>query len=373
MNGDVRITSTLRRAIRESPSTPVVCIRGANASEFARVVADASRDYWDHLPALALDAGITDLEEGDSPRFISEPIAIPGGLIVWADCHDMPPGAVLLWPEAIRRHLIVAGCDGLTLTTPRRNYDVYEWVHACPVVTLNVYAPPDNFVYGEGLPQTFVDVALDWLNTAGAPDQTAWLGIEAAVEIPSTLRHLPELLRAVRKNPSLRMLTGNLETSAHAAQLVTFQMKLAACGPAIDEDSLLARANDLEALARRLAPHAAQVAIDVPHCDFDTTDPRQQRDTAWDSSVEYIADDVLEDAYPFQILGPGHLARAPKLRDLVEDVGADRYLLRLGDYRDWRPDSPRFPEMLAEGRALLASCMVSSDEAFRLRSLRPPR
>lgn len=341
-----------------------------NFEGLAQSVTAASRDYWDHLPTLALEVGISDLQEADSPRFISEPIKVPDGLVVWADCHDMPTEAVLLWPEIIRRHLAAARYEGVTITTPRRNYDVYEGQHLCPVATLTAYAPPGDFVYGEGLPRPFWETAANWLAAGGSPSDPAWLGISVKVEVPTTLGKLPGLLESAYRNPALHLFSGSLESSVRSARLLSSRLTLMHSGPALQDEGIAAHASDLEPYARLLAPHAAQIAIDIPECDYDKANPRLNVGSPGEDAVGYIADDVLEDAYPFQVLSSGHLARAPDLREMVEDLGDDRYLLRIGDYHDWQTDNPSFPQTLAQGRQLLAACMVSSDEAFRLRRLR---
>ena len=162
MSANVRITAALRRAIHEDSSTAVVQVRSAADFDIvARVVAAASREYWDELPRIAIEAGITDLEEGDSPRFMSDPVAVPGGLVVWADCHDMPAEAVLLWPEVIRRHLTDASDVDATITTPRRNEDLYRVRHTCRLVSLTAYLPPDDSEYEEGVPRQLREAAIE--------------------------------------------------------------------------------------------------------------------------------------------------------------------------------------------------------------------
>jgi hypothetical protein len=363
--GNVRVTSPLRRAINDNTSTPVVFVRSKHISDaLAEAVTEATRDYWDHLPALALEAGIDDLEEGDTPRFMSDPIAVPGGFVVWADCHDMPAEAVLLWPETIRKHLEARGYSDVSLTTPRRNEDVYEGRFTCPLVMLTATLPPDEF--DGGLSLEFRRVATDWVSADRSPDDSAWLGISVKVEVPLRVRQLPAMVESAHQN-SLFLATGTLKESGRSATLWHSQLTLTGFGLWLADGRALDAARELEGLARRLAPHAAQISIDFPECDYNKRNPREGIDAG---DVTFIADEVLNDAYPFQIIGPGHIAREPRLRDMVENTGDKRYVLRIGDYEDWMPGSPKLPETLRSGRALLGRCMVTIDQAIHLRQSR---
>ncbi len=106
------------------------------------------------------------------------------------------------------------------------------------------------------------------------------------------------------------------------------------------------------------------------------------------SPVDELCESIAFDAFPYQILGQGHLERlgaVPSGADVLPDGKVE---LRIGEPTEWLldpwvlqrrgrgepPPTPwqalgerrRNPEVQAEGRRLLAPCLVTQAEAEQL-------
>jgi hypothetical protein len=83
-----------------------------------------------------------------------------------------------------------------------------------------------------------------------------------------------------------------------------------------------------------------------------------------------MRDVQLIDAFWYQVLGPGHLARTGPLPG-AHSLGDDRAELMLGDLAEWL-QAPRAAQLREAGRAMLASCFLSVPQVLALRRHRRP-
>jgi hypothetical protein len=344
----------------------VIQAKGGNAEAVAVVLAEATRRYVDDLPDLARLAGIQ-LEAWDVPKYVSDPLLVPGGPVITADCHDMPVEAVLLWPETLERALDAAGLEDVILTTPGRHEEVYSVVIAPNCVVLYAFQPPEMTLQ-RSFPAEFVRAMCDWVTTSARPEDRVWVALDASVEIPTTAHDVAALVAALTGSGS------PLVTHMGADDIVRWGRRefngvlvLAAAGVGLDSN-MTRVATEMETIAVTLARLSPHVMVDLKSryiVDW-AMDPRARDpdDAANMDAMALLCDQVVDDAYPFQILTSAHLALVPSLRDRAEAVGDDRYCLRFGSYEAWLPDSPDLARTLADARAQLAPAMITPSDAY---------
>jgi len=74
-------------------------------------------------------------------------------------------------------------------------------------------------------------------------------------------------------------------------------------------------------------------------------------------SVNDVCDAVCVEAFPYQVLSPGHLARLGATPAGARPLAAGRVELALGDPYAWLPGSPLREGAVASAREVLAPCL----------------
>ncbi len=147
-----------------------------------------------------------------------------------------------------------------------------------------------------------------------------------------------------------------------------------ACGgPAATDDDLIAAAEGLVALARECAEEASWGFISFESAFHGLTalqhpeDPKRWPKSANRRFAVRLCDELVADAYPYQILGPGHLERLSHegvSLTSAADLGGGKVELAVGSFSNWLLDSPARPAVQDEARSLLSPCMVSDEVAL---------
>jgi hypothetical protein len=88
--------------------------------------------------------------------------------------------------------------------------------------------------------------------------------------------------------------------------------------------------------------------------------------SAHPSVVVQACDELVFDAYPFQVLGPGHARHLGGLPRGAAPLPADRFELDIGRLEDWLPGSAELEALRACGRAALAPCLLSPEAVAKL-------
>ena len=161
-------------------------------------------------------------------------------------------------------------------------------------------------------------------------------------------------------------------------------MAIAAGGPDLGDDELLGSFERLCEMARRLAPAASYGYVRFgPHADLHSASTEwsgeggPQIEAGWALDLR---DEMAFDAFPYQILGPGHLARLGGPPPGAEDLGGGRVGVAIGDPASWLYDLsvPRWthpypmstvtrdPDIRAKARRLLGPCLLTELEAWDL-------
>jgi hypothetical protein len=93
-----------------------------------------------------------------------------------------------------------------------------------------------------------------------------------------------------------------------------------------------------------------------------------QAERSW-YSVNDVCDAVCVEAFPYQVLSPGHLARLGGTPAGARPLAAGRVELALGDPYAWLPGSPLRAGAVASAREVLAPCLGDA-KAILLERLR---
>jgi len=159
-----------------------------------------------------------------------------------------------------------------------------------------------------------------------------------------------------------------------------FEPNLALSGgrPNATDEELFALMHHFKEIAHRLAPSIGYAVIAFGP-DLKAFAWPSWRPYSWWPPVEGggplttmadLCDEVVFDAFPYQILGPGHLKRLGGSPLGGKALGGGRVGLSLGDPHSWLPDSLAFAGALQEGRRMLTPCLLTGDELNTLRLAR---
>lgn len=144
----------------------------------------------------------------------------------------------------------------------------------------------------------------------------------------------------------------------------------------------------LRAVCRRRAAHAAYgfLSIDKHFRYVLTEQPAPDWATLGGMRpggyFDNLCDEIVFDAYPYQVLGPGHLRRLGEMPAGALPLEGDRFELQLGEITSWMvvpppPDDPRVaigvppllqprrdPNVQEWARGRLRPCLVSNADAY---------
>jgi hypothetical protein len=161
-------------------------------------------------------------------------------------------------------------------------------------------------------------------------------------------------------------------------------LALAAGGPAASDDDLLAGFEALKGVARRLARDVTHAFISVEPTFAGFASPFH--DTEWSrrhggapfEMVRGSCDEFLFDAFPYQVLAPGHLARLDSAPAGGRELGGGRVELEIGEPAAWlfdrTPDQEsiwrlrlaefrRDPKVQEQAREALRPCLFTSESS----------
>jgi hypothetical protein len=91
--------------------------------------------------------------------------------------------------------------------------------------------------------------------------------------------------------------------------------------------------------------------------------------------LDLFVDEIVLDAFPFQILCPGHMRRVGDDLTAVEPLELGRAGLAIGSPADWliekrsgdtRPHERRNPQIQQEARDLLRGCLIQREDVLPL-------
>lgn len=390
----VRVDPGLGRRIRENPGGIALQVQGASDADAA---ADALRIARSDISRL--DGGwesAAGLSPGDSngPTYLSPVVPSPTGPVIYVDGGSTPVSVLETIPGLVSRRLRDAGVQEALIAwtsdqgpTTQTLYD-----EGRRAVVLRLYAPPPPLVpLGQRqplarAPATWYEEAVGWVRGALGEDELLWAAagpVGYPVPVSDAVKHFERSRRA----GSALLMAGDMASRLRAAD-TSFAwhqtLTLGGGGAQTSDEDLVAVAESLVELARRLAPSVSYAHIDIQqsfhamsrsYMVVDRLRPPQYPDfdtAATPDQVQLLSADLVQDGFGYQILGPGHLGRlGDRLSRPPEDVRVrelerDRIEVTVGEIEWWLPDHPQRSHAQAIARRLLAPCLHTSSEARAL-------
>ena len=232
------------------------------------------------------------------------------------------------------------------------------------------------------LPPRWLDVAAEWTlgdATANEPVAVRLLGAPFSISTSDA----PAILHAANGSRTwCDLVYGDLRGRLRSASL-TFgfapHLALAAGGPGCDIPALLARFELLCELARDLREGVAYACVDLEGTfaqigvGLSATGWRAHGGASPNAVVGQVGDVAVPDAYPYQVLGPGHRARRQQHGPEPLDTGAlgqplegGRSEVALGDPADWLPRYETREEAREQGWTELSGLLLTDPELAEL-------
>ena len=323
-------------------------------------------------------AARTRATDGDGPSSpdaptVSSVVNAPGGPLFLVE--NLAADAELLGsiPDVVVRRLERAGVESATVDAPVRGGPLDLLDATANAVILRLFPRPRG--RATTLPPDWLDIACEWVTGDLGDEDTARLrvlGVEFDVPAQevSAVVHDCGLAKAW-----CDAVNGELDDRVRIAS-ITFgrlpHLALAAGGPQVEGPGLVARFHLLQEVARELAADVAYGCID-----FEPTfeglalglSPmgwQTQGGAPPNVIARELIDDRVPDAYPYQVLGPAHVARLRETNLAFESLGEGRVELTLDKPESWLPGRPERDDAQAQGWDVLAPSLVLDDDLAAL-------
>jgi hypothetical protein len=323
--------------------------------------------------ALAgLDAARADLLEL-GPAVLSPVVLSPDGPLLRVGSLDIGEDALQTVPDVLSAALARSGVDDadVDLLEGSGPLDALDRVPNAAVLRL---FPPPAGPDGQ-IPLAWLEIAAEWvLGDATADEPLAVRLLGAPFEV--TGRDAAATLHAaVAARTWCDLVHGRLDRRIRTASL-TFghapHLTLATGGPGCNTKALLARFAVLEEVARDVQASYACVDLEETFAGIGNGVPG----TGWpahggaapNAVAAQVGDVVVPDAFPFQVLGPGHLERVrSRGQDLDGELLEDgRLVVVLGDPDDWLPRFERRLDAAKRATKALKDLLVTDAELATL-------
>ena len=308
----------------------------------------------------------------DAPT-VSSVVNAPGGPLFLVE--NLAGDAALLRsiPEVIVRRLEKAGVESAAVEVPPRGGSLDVLDATTQAVVLRLFPRPRG--RATTLPLDWLDIACEWVTgDVGYDEDTRLRILGVEFDVPanevSAVVHDCGLAKAW-----CDAVNGDLDDRVRTAS-ITFgrlpHLALAAGGPEVDPYGLVARFHLLQEMARELAADIAYGCID-----FEPTFEGLAlglSPAGWQAQggapPNVIARDLIDtrvpDAYPYQVLGPGHLDHLGEIGLASEALGDGRVEITLDEPLSWLPGRPERDDVQAQGWELLSACLVLEEDLAAL-------
>jgi hypothetical protein len=381
----VRVDNSLRRIMRQRPGAVGIRVEGpplklaaaALASLRRQLLTVGSHPRWGPL-----------LErEGIPPiSYVSGVSQSRSGAALWFDAKDSPAELLDWTVDELVGHLRHMGVTDALVTSPPRSRlatsDRASLLEIPNVASLRLF--PDPPVVRNGvpspIPEAWLRMAFDWQESQ-IPQREGLTILDLLVDERVEAFDAESFLERARSRFAMQALVLAGEPSRMVAAIggyfaASAAVCLSVAGPALDDGSLLEKAERLKQIARDLASQLSLAVLTVePWLGralglFPPTPMSRDVPLAQPSAVYHLCDELVFDAYAWQILGPGHLRRLGQSPPGAVSLPAGRAEFAAGDLRDWLPGSERRDPALVAARQSLAPCLVTdraAQDLFRSR------
>ena len=281
---------------------------------------------------------------------------IPSGPFVMVVDRDDGQRRLLEVPEVVAHHLEAAGIDGTVACIDHGGFltsSLWGLATLGPAVICRLYPPPPEIEEDPptGLPGRWMAEAAAWLLEDLAADHALWAEV-GLVDLSMPAEDATAFLeqqRLHRRSPLVVAADPRPDDSANSHGLcgdgarsgcddrpvravalcsspLTTHLALGAGGPGAVGD-LLSLVEEFTVLTRRLAHDVAYGFVDVS--------PTFLRFAGASHPLELFCDEAVFDAYPYQVLGPGHLARLGGPPPEARPIAPGRVELAAPDLPAW--------------------------------------
>lgn len=386
----VRVERGLMAAIKENPSSIFLQVRSSD----------------DVRAAAAMDAARMPISDALEPNWISDVTPTPHGPFMTIDAKAVDEASLKVIPEILVRHLEEAGLTDAVLAPARRGGPLVGQegdrglAGASRSVMMRLHPPPPPIEVGPlsrmaCVPEPWIDAAQAWIDSRGnSGDLMALAGL---FEFPLPAESARSFLAEGNATGTRLLAAGSLHDRAWIANVTGSSwmknMVLGFGGPATTDDDLVEAVAELSDVARGLAPTLAYGVVSIERDlgpVYSSSHPSEWNRFGgpqvgfW---TDFLIDEIVLDAYPFQVLCPGHVRRMGSVPNNAEILEFGRIALSIGDPADWllRPDVEDLkyyecppmstfrhdPTIQDRGRSLIGSrLLVTQAEADALRDLR---
>jgi hypothetical protein len=130
----------------------------------------------------------------------------------------------------------------------------------------------------------------------------------------------------------------------------------------VASDAVINTANSLVNVARRLASSCSYAFVSFGVALGSVL----QGVPDHNDNISQYYDELIHDAYPYQILSKGHLMRLGHMPAGAQALDQGRFELRMGDFSDWLLGDDEGLRLREAGRVALAACLANNHIAVEL-------
>lgn len=393
----IRVARGVATRIREDHANLTIQVQQAAPLEAAVSGLERARaDIWN------LDGGwrsVPNLTPRDrnNPSYVSEVLPARTGPFIFIDGAYTPQRLLRTIPDIVADRLAEAGVWDAVIAAPRRGDTPLFELSSTRTVVLRMFPPPPaSLPQRSELPARWLEEACAWVRGPLGEDDDVAIdvdGMQFSLRAAEAMGFL-EQCRSARSGhavlavgPEERIRAAN--ACFHGAEP---NLAMAAGGAATSEQELVEVFQRLRGVARRLASEVAYAFISIePNFIFFVSSAHE---TEWyrahgggyPGTLEHICDEWVFDAFPYQILGPGHLSQLGGPLPAARPLAAGRVEVSIQEPADWLidpwlPDGPRDrgdwtpwkdlssrrrdDRVQDRAREILAPCLPDQDAASR--------
>lgn len=337
------------------------------------------RHRGDMRPAMAaIEAARADIYALDPPQgewariVTSPPLPIPSGAMLRISVDWDERTSLVAVPKILVRHLESAGVTGelVVVDTPQGLGTYGSELGRGVSLWLHPSAPSDVLPGGRErvrMPEGWLDIACTWVSDGLRPNDEVRVNV-TAIDVSLPARDLPVVARHCHlvgwesvSQASFSFVAGSgggQFTAAHASLMGRHWLQLAAGGARSDDD-MTRSFERLLAVAAALAPETDYSWISFEDKVRLWMQFNREPEAAETELVLRCCDEIVLDAFPYQVLGPGHAHRLGLASHVVQSattLEGGRLGVAVDDAGSWlrNPDAAR-----SRGRRELAPCLVT--------------
>lgn len=367
----------------------------ANLVAAARAVRDLVADIWEMPNDLQLlEPDNPNIKPG--PHFVSGPHGAPGGVYFYLDGHSLLAKALASIPSVLAGHLRRRGVTEAKIVVPVRA-EPPQVASARPGVLLYLLPEPGS----PGLPAAWRDAAAEWLSQATSSvyvDKDFFsfrLGVPAAQQVASQALSWVRLVGAdrnwalrganIKPPPGTPFVALGIGGAGAAADVVRAAEQLIEIGRPLAREAAYAFVAIDPALVALTDPEWGQEHFGPPVPTSDAPGavrrargdhyaardnwgpPTPRRHPLMPTSQDIpqapthgafeFPQALVVDAFPWQVIGPRHVARMGGLPHGARPISQDRWEFTIGNLSDWA-DPAQAAATIATGRQLLEAFLI---------------